>query len=362
MVQKGQLKNKWIHPNRVGFYSAFNFEHLPNDLRIYLMDIIMRIREEARKSDCRIVFPESGDVRILKAASFLENEKICRATLIGNPDTIRRSVIAEHIDLPDTIEYINPEEDKALADYIERFYERRKIKGVTKEQAGETIRQPVFFAASLVADGRVDGCVAGAVHTTGAVLKAAILIIGLRPGSEIVSSVFLMTMPDGRVFTYGDCAVVPYPDARQLSCIAIDSARTHRQLTGENPSVAMLSFSTKGSASHERVTLVQEATQMVRESAPGLLIDGELQADAALVSEVALGKAPGSPVAGNANVLIFPNLDAGNIAYKLTERLAGAIATGPIIQGLSRPMNDLSRGCSWQDVVNTAAVCSVLAR
>lgn len=325
------------------------------------MDIIQKIRTEAIKKNRHIVFPESGDKRILKAVSYLAVEKICSVTLLGDPRAIKQKAEQEHIELPGSINYINPGTDPALPDYIENLYERRKARGMTREQAEVVINQPVFYGASLVADGRVDGCVAGAVHTTGTVLKAAIQIIGLKPGSEVVSSIFLMSMPDGRVFTYGDCAVVPYPDSRQLASIAIDSAATHRLLTGEDPAVAMLSFSTKGSALHERVALVREATELAGKRVPNLLIDGEMQADAALVPDVALGKAPGSPVAGHANVLIFPNLDAGNIAYKLTERLAGAIATGPVIQGLAKPMNDLSRGCSWQDIVNTSAVCSLLA-
>lgn len=325
------------------------------------MDIIEKIRLEAVKRKRRIVFPESDDTRILKAASYLESEGICRATLLGDTQSIRKKANLDGIALPDTIEYVNPVDDADFSVYVDRLHERRKIKGLTREQAEQSIMNPVYFGASLVAGGRADGCVAGAVHTTGTVLKAAIQIIGLKPGSEIVSSVFLMSMPGGSVFTYGDCAVVPYPDFRQLAGIAVDSAATHRLLTGEEPAVAMLSFSTKGSARHERVELVRQATEHVRESMPSLLIDGEMQVDAALVPEVGLRKAPGSPVAGHANVFIFPNLDAGNIAYKITERLAGAIATGPIIQGLLKPMNDLSRGCSWQDVVNTAAVCSILA-
>lgn len=325
------------------------------------MDIISELRTKAIERDKTIIFPESGDIRTIRAASYLAEEGICNVILVGAKEAVEKRASTEHIDLPSSIQYIVPEEDSNLKKYAERLYERRKAKGLTKEQADVVIRQPLFYSASVVAMGNADGCVAGAVHTTGDVLKAAIQVIGLKEGSDVVSSTFLMSLPDGRVFTYGDCAVVPYPTSGQLASIAIDSADTHYKLTGEDPSVAMLSFSTKGSAMHERVSLVSDAVFEAKKRKNNLLIDGELQFDAALLPAIAARKAPDSPVAGKANVFIFPNLDAGNIAYKITERLAGAFATGPIIQGLARPMNDLSRGCSWQDIVNTAAVCNLLA-
>jgi phosphate acetyltransferase len=213
----------------------------------------------------------------------------------------------------------------------------------------------------MVGEGDADGCVTGAATTTADVLRAALYCIGLAPGTSTLSSAFLMEFPEGRVFTYGDCAVVPYPDAKQLAEIALSSAKTHHQLTGETPRVALLSFSTKGSATHERVDLVREALAIAKERDPQLMIDGELQFDAALLPAIGQRKAPGSDVAGQANVFIFPNLDAGNIGYKMTERLAGATATGPIIQGLAKPMHDLSRGASWEDIVNTVAVSAVQA-
>lgn len=325
------------------------------------MDIITEIRNKAVSKEKTIIFPESDDDRILKACAYLAKENICKVALIGKKSLIERNAGENKIELPGNIEYYSPEEDDHLNQYVDYFYERRKKKGITRDEAEEQIHNSLFYAASKVAAGDIDGCVSGAVHTTGEVLKAAIQVIGLKEGSDVVSSIFLMSLPDGRVYSYGDCAVVPYPDAKQLASIAIDSAKTHSLLTGQDPSVAMLSFSTKGSAKHDNVTLVQDALKIAQKRNSELLIDGELQFDAAIVPEIGHRKAPNSPVAGHANVFIFPNLDAGNISYKITERLAGAVATGPIIQGLARPMNDLSRGCSWQDVVNTAAVCSVLA-
>jgi len=319
------------------------------------MDLIQRIRKEAAKIRRRIVLPESHDLRTLKAAEFLSKHKICDVVLIGDEFDITSKAAINGLNLDNTETY-NPEKSSKFSLYTESFYEKRKAKGVTESQAKKILSNELFFAASMVAHGDAHGCVAGAVNTTGDVLKAAFQVIGMRKGSSVVSSVFLMSLLDGRNLTYGDCAVVPYPDADQLASIANDSAATHFQLTGEIPKVAMLSFSTKGSAIHQNVDLVRNALDIVTRKHPDLLIDGELQFDAAFVPEIGSKKAPGSTVAGNANVFVFPNLDAGNIAYKITERLAGAIATGPIIQGLNHPMNDLSRGCSWEDIVNTACV------
>lgn len=320
------------------------------------MDIIKRIRNEASKHRKTIVLPESGDERTLLAASFLASQNICKIVLLGIETEIKNRFFELGLDISDDIQVLNPITSVLLDTFSQNFYERRKEKGVTRADADVVVKQDLYFAASMVSTGHADGCVAGAINTTGDVLKAAFQVIGMKKSSNVVSSVFIMSFPDGRVFTYGDCAVVPYPNAMQLASIAMDSANTHLQLTGTDPRVALLSFSSKGSAQHERVQLVVDAFEIVENQQPNLKIDGELQFDAALIEEIGKKKAPGSKVAGVANVFVFPNLDAGNIAYKITERLAGATATGPIIQGLNAPMNDLSRGCSWEDIVNTVAV------
>lgn len=320
------------------------------------MQIIEQIRKRAQQKNGHVVLPETGDERVLRAAALLATQQLCEVSLLGDAEEIRNLADEKNITLPADIHVINPAENTRLDSYADHFFERRKHKGISREEALEKVKQPLFFAASMVAAGDADGCVAGSIATTGDVLRAAIQVIGLKEGSEVVSSVFLMAMPDGKVFTYGDCGVVPYPTTEQLATIAVDSSETHRRLTDTDPRTAMLSFSTKGSAKHERVELVTNALEQARKLNPDLEIDGELQFDAAFVADVAKRKAPDSPVAGRANVFIFPNLDAGNIAYKITERLAGATATGPIVQGLRRPMMDLSRGCSWEDIVNAAAV------
>ena len=322
---------------------------------------ITHLREKAAQKSKTIVFPETDDQRIIQAAAYLDEHDICRVILATSEEEGRSKAESFGISLSDSVLFNEPGKGPDAAKFAKHLYERRKHKGMTEEVAAKTVRQPLFWAASLVAHGIADGCVSGAVNTTGDVLRAALQVIGLSEGSEVVSSVFMMSWDDGRVFTYGDCAVVPYPTAAQLGSIAIDSAKTHQNLTGEEARVAMLSFSTKGSAEHERVSLVREALDIVKNRESSLAVDGELQFDAAYVDEIGKRKAPGSLVAGKANVFIFPNLDAGNISYKITERLGGATATGPVIQGLAKPMNDLSRGCKWEDVVDTAAVCALLS-
>lgn len=314
------------------------------------MNIIDSIRDRASKKQATIVLPRSSDERVIKAAEYLAENNLCKVILLKN-----------EADVITNIPVIDPATDAKREEYAQSFYEKRKHKGLELDQANEIMKDPLFFAAAMLNAGDADGCVAGSVSTTGDVLRAAIQVIGLKPGSSVVSSVFLMSFEDGKVFTFGDCAVVPYPTSEQLASIAVDSAESHKLLTDVDAKVAMLSFSTKGSAKHERVELVTDAYKMATEAKPELDIDGELQFDAAFVETIGARKAPDSKVAGKANVFIFPNLDAGNIGYKLTERLAGATATGPVIQGLAKPMMDLSRGCSWEDIVNTACVAALLS-
>lgn len=323
-------------------------------------NFIQALRNRASKKNKTIVFPESSDRRVLRAASYLTKHNICRVQLIGRQKEIVKTAEKEGVKLDVNIPCLRLDALSNKNELINHLYQRRKHKGLSSKEAEETLANPLYLGAILVATGRADGCVAGSVATTGEVIRAAIHSIGLRKGNDTVSSTFLMILENQAPLTYADCGVVPYPDANQLADIAIEAARTHHLLTRESPRVAMLSFSTKGSARHERTKLVIEATKRAQRKSPDLEIDGELQFDAAFVPEVARRKAPGSSLKGQANVFIFPNLDAGNIAYKITERLAGASATGPILQGLAKPMMDLSRGCRWQDIVNAACVAILI--
>ncbi len=324
------------------------------------MSLIDKIQTNAKNNKKKIVLPEPTDPRVLKAAEQLQQNELVHPILLGSSDAIQ-ALAKEHNVSLNGIEIKNPETSDAISDFATQYYELRKHKGMTPEKANEVVRQPLFFAAMMLRNGQAAGAVAGSLSPTADVMRAAIQVVGVAEGMKAVSSSFVMVMPDGREFTFGDCAVIPNPDAEQLASIAISSAKTHQRLVGSEPKVAMLSFSTKGSAKHEDADKVIAATELVKALAPELNVDGELQFDAALVEAIGAKKAPGSPVAGKANVFIFPDLDAGNIGYKITQRLAGAEAIGPVVQGLAKPYNDLSRGCSVEDIVNVACICSVLS-
>ena len=330
------------------------------------MRFIDQVKAKAKSNVKTIVLPEGDEPRTVQAAAILQAEGIARPVLLGAPEAIRATAAATGTDLAG-IETVDPATSEKAAAYAEALYELRKAKGVTPEEAARLVADPMYFGIMMVKLGDADGLVSGAVHTTGDMLRPALQIIKAKPGTKVVSSSFLLDCPNkalghNGLLVYSDCVVMPCPTAEELAHIAVSAAETARNLCGiEEPRVALLSFSTKGGAKHELVSKVQEATELAHALAPSLLLDGELQFDAALIPEIGASKAKGSPVAGRANVFIFPDLQAGNIGYKITQRIGGAEAFA-VLQGLARPCNDLSRGCSVEDIVSTVALTAVQAQ
>ncbi|MBO4542946.1 MAG: phosphate acetyltransferase [Bacteroidales bacterium] len=325
------------------------------------MDLLEQIKQNAIKANKCIVLPEGEEERTLKAADVILSEKIARLVLLGNKETIHAKAKEWNLTHIAEAEIIDPNNNPKADFYANMLYELRKAKGMDMEKASALVKDPLYLGTLLIKNGEVDGEVAGAMNATGDVLRPAFQIVKTLPGINVVSGAFIMIMKDKQwgdngIMVFADCAADPNTDENKLAQIAVVTAKTARNIAGIEPRIAMLSFSTKGSAKHELVDRVVNATRIAKEMDPTLVIDGELQADAAIVEKVGASKAPGSPVAGKANVLVFPSLEVGNIAYKLVQRLAGAQAIGPVMQGMAAPINDLSRGCSVEDIVNVVAI------
>lgn len=330
------------------------------------MSFIERIKERARTEIKTIVLPEATDSRILEAAQIVKNEGYAKIILIGDEEKVKEIANDKGINI-ENIQIVNPLKDKKTEEYANALYELRKSKGMTEEQAHQLILDPVYFGMMMVKLNEADGLVSGAAHSTSDTLRPALQILKTAPGTKLVSAFFIMVVPNceygsNGTFIFADSGLNEEPDSDKLSEIAISSSKSFEQLIGEKAKVAMLSYSTYGSAHSASTEKIIEATRLVKEKAPELVADGELQLDAAIVPEVAEFKAKGSPLKGRANVLIFPDLSAGNIGYKLVQRLAKAEAYGPLCQGIAKPVNDLSRGCSSQDIAGVVAITAVQAQ
>lgn len=330
------------------------------------MSFIEEIKERARKQIKTIVLTEAMDLRVLTATDIICKEDFAKVVLIGNEEEIVKLAKENNLDIS-KVKILEPSNSEKYEEYVNTFYELRKAKGMTIEQAKELLLEPIYFGMMMVKNGDADGLVSGAAHSTADTLRPALQILKTKPGTKLVSTFNLMIVPNceygnNGVFIFSDCGLNPKPNSDELSEIAISSAESYKQLVCDIPKVAMLSYSTYRSASSEDVDKIREATKLAKEKAPDLLIDGEMQLDSAIVPSVGKSKAPGSNVAGKANILIFPDLNAGNIGYKLVERLAKAEAYGPVCQGMAKPVNDLSRGCKAEDIVGVVAITALQAQ